>query len=177
MTQTIVLGGGCFWCTEAVFQKLRGVVSVAPGYAGGSTKNPSYEDVCSGATGHAEAIRVEYDPNQLSLGDLLSVFFAVHDPTTKDRQGNDVGTQYRSAIYTTSDEQLSAVKSFIAQMDSDQTYPAPIVTDVRPLDVFYKAEEYHHNYFERNPEKAYCQAVINPKLEKFHKKYAALVKE
>jgi len=176
-TQTIVLGGGCFWCTEAVFQKLRGVISVRPGYAGGTVEHPTYEQVCTGTTGHVEVIRIEYDPIAITLDDLLSVFFSVHDPTTKDRQGADVGSQYRSVIFTTTKEQEREVRTFIQDVAASGVYSSPIVTEIGPLGEYYEAEEHHHNYFNRNPDKVYCQAVINPKLKEFRKRYTSLVKE
>lgn len=173
MTETAIFGGGCFWCTEAVFESLRGVTSVMPGYAGGSTQHPTYEEVCTGETGHAEVIRVEFDPSIISYQDLLTVFFAAHDPTTLNRQGNDVGTQYRSIILYTNDRQKQDAEAFIAKLDEDG---ANVVTEVVPLGTFYEAEPYHHHYFLNNPDKAYCQLVINPKLGKVRKRFDQLVK-
>jgi len=173
-TDIAVFGGGCFWCTEAVFEQLHGVKSVLPGYAGGATPNPTYKDVCTGETGHAEVSRVEFDPTRISYDDLLTVFFASHDPTSTNRQGNDVGTQYRSAIFTTSNEQRAAAEAFIKKLNEDGD--KPVVTELKPLDHFYEAEPEHHHYFEKHPEKAYCQIVINPKLEKVKERFKELVK-
>lgn len=168
-----VFGGGCFWCTEAVFEMLHGVLSVVPGYAGGSTIRPTYEDVCSGETGHAEVIRMEYDPTVISYDDLLTVFFASHDPTTLNRQGNDVGTAYRSIILTTSDEQKRQAEATINTLNQ---YGKRVVTEVVPLEVFYEAEAYHHHYFQTHPDQAYCQFVINPKYEKVKARFQSLMK-
>jgi peptide-methionine (S)-S-oxide reductase len=175
--QTAVFAGGCFWCTEAVFQKLRGVKSVLPGYAGGTIDNPTYEQVSSGTSGHAEAIKFEYDPAQISYEDLLAVFFATHDPTTLNRQGGDVGTQYRSTIFYVDETQKQAAQEFIANLTADKVFPAPIVTTLEPLTKFYEAEDYHKNYYERNSGAAYCQIVINPKLKKLKEKFASLIQE
>lgn len=165
------LAGGCFWCTEAVYQNLRGVSAVESGYIGGAKAHPSYEEVCTGRTGHAEAIRITFDPDVISYGDLLDIFFATHDPTTLNRQGNDVGTQYRSAIFPHSPEQEAEAKAGIARAQADQGNP--IVTTIEPLDTWYPAEDYHQKYWERvgdrNP---YCMAVIPPKLQKLNKKFA-----
>ncbi len=174
MTETAIFGGGCFWCTEAVFESLRGVKKVRPGYAGGSRPNPSYEDVCTGETGHAEVIKIEFDPSVISYDDLLTVFFAAHDPTTLNRQGNDVGTQYRSIILTTTEAQRDAAEAFIAKLNEDGQ---KVVTEVKPLETYYEAEAYHHHYFKQHPEKAYCQLVINPKLEKVRKRFAELMQD
>lgn len=173
---TAVLGGGCFWCVEAVFKMLRGVVSVMPGYAGGKTENPTYEQVCTGTTGHAEVTRVEYDPSVIAYSDLLTVFFASHDPTTKDRQGNDAGTQYRSVIFYTTPEQKQEADALVKELNASSKEGKPIVTEVAPLDRFYPAEDYHRDYFARNKDKPYCAAVINPKLKKVKKKFATLLK-
>ena len=172
-TQVAVFGGGCFWCTEAVFEMLRGVLSVAPGYVGGTTKNPTYEDVCSGETGHAEVIRIEFDPSMISYDDLLTVFFASHDPTTLNRQGNDIGTAYRSIILTTSEEQKEQADAVIKKLNEDGKR---VVTEVAPLETFYEAEAYHHHYFQTHPDQAYCQLVINPKYEKVKEKFQSLIK-
>jgi len=177
MTETAIFGGGCFWCTEATFEMLEGVVSVMPGYAGGSTPNPSYEQVCGGETGHAEVIQVEFDPEKISFTDLLSVFFVVHDPTTRNRQGNDIGTQYRSIILTTNEKQKKEAEEFIRQLSENEFAGKKIVTEVQLLEIFYPAEGYHHHYFQKNPEKAYCQAVINPKVEKLRKHFTELLKK
>jgi peptide-methionine (S)-S-oxide reductase len=172
-----VFGGGCFWCTEAVFSMLRGVLSVAPGYSGGQVADPTYEQVSSGTTGHAEVIRFEYDPTVISYDDLLNVFFATHDPTTMNRQGNDVGPQYRSVIFYATQEQEQAAKAFIAKLNASSEMGAPIVTEVRPLEAFYPAEDYHRQYYAHHKDAAYCQLVINPKLEKVQEKFAGLLKE
>ncbi len=174
-TQIAIFGGGCFWCTEAVFETLRGVKHVMPGYAGGQTERPTYDQVCTGDTGHAEVIQVEYDPATISYDDLLTVFFAAHDPTTPNRQGNDVGSQYRSIILTTSDQQQTQALAFIKKLDEgDQE---KVVTQVQPLEKFNEAEPEHHHYFISHPDRAYCQLIINPKLNKVREKYAQLMKE
>jgi methionine-S-sulfoxide reductase len=175
--QTAVFAGGCFWCTEAVFQRLRGVKSVVPGYAGGSVPNPTYEQVSSGTSGHAEVIKFEYDPEQISYQDLLAVFFATHDPTTLNKQGADVGTQYRSAIFYANDEQKHAAEEFLAKLTAEKVYEQPIVTQLAPLTQVYEAEDYHKNYYERNQGAPYCQVVINPKLKKLKEKFAALLEK
>ncbi len=175
--QTAVFAGGCFWCTEAVFQKLRGVKSVLPGYAGGSPETATYEKVSSGATGHAEAIKFEFDPAKISYRDLLEVFFATHDPTTLNRQGNDVGPQYRSAIFYANDEQKQLAESIIKELQDASAYPNPIVTTLEPLQAFYEAEDYHKNYYERNQGAPYCMVVINPKIKKFKEKFASLIED
>ncbi len=176
-TEFAVFGGGCFWCTEAVFKMLRGVISVEPGYAGGTKENPSYEDVSSGTTGHAEVIHIEYSPSKVTYRDLLTVFFGSHDSTTLNRQGADVGTQYRSAIFTTSDAQKSEAEAFIKELNDSNTEGAPVVTEVRPLEKFYPAENYHHDYYANNKEAGYCQIIINPKLQKVQQQFAALLKD
>lgn len=174
-----VFGGGCFWCTEAVFSELRGVISVMPGYAGGTVPDPSYDAVCTGQTGHAEVIRIEFDPGQITFNDLLTVFFATHDPTTLNRQGNDVGTQYRSAIFYNTDAQRDAANAFIAKLHASDPGGKPVVTEVTalPLDKFYPAEDYHRNYYKNNSKQPYCQVIIEPKVEKLQKEFAALLKE
>ena len=169
-------GNGCFWCTEAIFQQLKGVESVYPGYTGGSVKNPSYREVCNGTTGHAEAIQIKYDPSVINYRELLDIFFYTHDPTTLNRQGNDVGTQYRSAIFYHDEEQKAAADEIISQLTSEKVYDDPIVTEVTPMDVFYMAEDYHKNYYLNNKNQGYCRAVINPKLDKFMKKYESKTK-
>jgi peptide-methionine (S)-S-oxide reductase len=161
--QTAVFGGGCFWCTEAVFGELKGILSVMPGYAGGTVKNPTYEHVSTGKTGHAEVIKIDYDPGKISYNDLLTVFFATHDPTTLNRQGADVGTQYRSAIFYTTESQEKEVEAFIKKLNDSGS---KVVTEVTPLDVFYEAEDYHKKYYLNNGSAPYCQIVINPKIEK-----------
>jgi len=175
-TEIVVFGGGCFWCTEAVFAQLKGVVSVMPGYAGGTIANPSYEQVCTGKTGHAEVSRVEYDPAQISYNDLLLVFFATHDPTSLNRQGADVGTEYRSVIFYTTDDQRQAAEALINQLNSSDAAGKPIVTEVVPLKAFYQAENYHQEYYRNNSIAPYCQIVIDPKLRKLHKQFSALLK-
>ncbi len=169
--EVAVLGGGCFWCTEAVFQEIDGIISVDSGYSGGHRENPSYEEVCSGDTGHAEVVKVSFDPGAISYEGVLDAFFAMHDPTTLNRQGNDVGTQYRSVIFYMNDEQKSAAESKIRQLEEKKEYRNPIVTAVEPYRNFYSSEGYHKNYFNNNPGAAYCRLVISPKLEKFKKKH------
>jgi peptide-methionine (S)-S-oxide reductase len=171
-----IFGGGCFWCTEAVFDELRGVISVVSGYAGGNTKNPTYDQVCSGDTGHAEVIRIQFDPTQISFGDLMTVFFATHDPTTLNRQGNDVGTQYRSAIFYADEEQKQEAEAFIKELNDSKAFGKPVVTTVEPLGEFYEAEDYHQKYYANNPYQPYCQYMIPPKLNKLHKQFSALLK-
>ncbi|MBI4089075.1 peptide-methionine (S)-S-oxide reductase MsrA [Candidatus Kaiserbacteria bacterium] len=175
-----VFGGGCFWCTEAVFKMLDGVVSVAPGYAGGLTglpqAAPTYEQVSTGLTGHAEVTRIEYDPAKISFRTLLTVFFATHDPTTVNRQGNDVGTQYRSIILYTTPAQKGEAEAFIREVNKSSKEGGRVVTEVKPLAAFYEAESYHKDYFARNPEQAYCNLVISPKIEKVQKEFAELLK-
>jgi len=175
-TEAAVFGGGCFWCTEAVFDELRGVVSVMPGYAGGSVKNPTYEQVCGGGTGHAEVIRIEFEPSQISFKDLLTVFFATHDPTTLNRQGNDVGSQYRSTILYADEEQKQEAERFIKDLNETKAFGKPVVTTVERLGEFYEAEDYHRKYYANNPYQPYCQFMIPPKLQKLHKQFAELLK-
>lgn len=170
-TTTAVLAGGCFWCLEAVFDGLRGVSAVRSGYAGGHVADPSYEDVCTGRTGHAEVVAVDFDPAEVSYAELLRVYFTMHDPTTKDRQGNDVGSQYRSAIFYRGDDQRATAESVMREVSAAGIYDAPLVTELRPLEAFYPAEAYHDDYFARNPRQPYCQAVIAPKVQKFRKLY------
>jgi len=173
---TATFGNGCFWCTEAIFQQLKGVEKVMPGYTGGSIKNPSYKEVCSGTTGHAEAIQITFDANIISYRELLDVFFYTHDPTTLNRQGADVGTQYRSAIFYHDESQKNDATLMITQLESEGVYDDKIVTEVSPFDVYYDAEEYHKNYYNNNKNQGYCRAVINPKLDKFVKKYSEKLK-
>lgn len=168
-TEIATLGGGCFWCLEAVFDRMKGVLSVESGYMGGQVADPSYEAVCMGTTGHAEVVRITFDPDQVGFRDILHVFFAIHDPTTLNRQGNDVGTQYRSAIFYHSPEQLAAAREVIAAFEE----PESVVTEVTPAVTFYEAEAYHQEYFARNPHAGYCQYVVRPKVEKFHRYFAA----
>ena len=168
MTSEIAtLGGGCFWCLEAVYQELKGVQQVESGYAGGQVANPTYEDVCSGQTGHAEVVRITFDPAILSYREILEIFFTIHDPTTLNRQGNDCGTQYRSVIYYHTPEQQNTAKHVIAEMAN--VWDAPIVTELSPLPAYYKAEDYHQNYFRQNPLQGYCAFVVAPKVAKFRK--------
>ena len=171
-----VFGGGCFWCTEAVFKMLRGVHSVLPGYAGGTLPNPTYEQVSSGRTGHVECIQVEFDPSKVQYRDLLTVFFGSHDPTTRNRQGSDIGTQYRSAIFFTTDAQKNEAEAFIKEINASNKAGKPIVTELLPLEKFYVAENYHHDYFATHPGNPYCEIVINPKLEKVQKAFAHLLR-
>jgi len=170
--ETATLGGGCFWCLEAVFEQLRGVERVRSGYAGGHVKNPSYREVCTGKTGHAEVVQVEFDPAVISYREILEVFFATHDPTQLNRQGPDVGTQYRSAIFYESPEQEATAEELIAELGREEIWDDPIVTEVTRLDAFYPAEDYHDEYYRRNPEQPYCQVVISPKVAKFRSKFA-----
>ncbi len=174
--KTAVLAGGCFWCLEAVFQRLSGVTKVDSGYMGGHVNNPSYEQVCGGNTGHAEVVKVTYDPEQVSFLELLAVFFTIHDPTTPNRQGNDVGTQYRSAIFYADDEQKQDAEKAIAELTKEKAFKDPIVTQVVPIAEFYKAEGYHQNYFNNNSYQPYCQFVVWPKVEKFQKYFGAKAK-
>jgi len=169
-------GNGCFWCTEAIFQQLKGVEKVMPGYTGGSVKNPSYKEVCTGSTGHAEAIQISYDASVISFRELLDVFFYTHDPTTLNRQGGDVGTQYRSAIFYHDESQKKDAEVIIAQLEAEQVYDDKIVTEITAFDIFYEAEDYHQNYYINNKNQGYCRAVINPKLDKFVKKYSSKIK-
>jgi peptide-methionine (S)-S-oxide reductase len=170
------LGGGCFWCLEAVFEQLKGVDKVESGYAGGGTENPNYHEVCSGSTGHAEVVQVTFDPAVLSYDALLDVFFAIHDPTTLNRQGADQGTQYRSIIFHHSPEQKRIAEEKIKQLDTERIWPHPIVTELSSLQTFYRAEEYHQHYYQTHPSQGYCVAVINPKLAKFRKHFADRLK-
>ena len=171
------LGGGCFWCIEAVFKELRGVTGVQSGYAGGHVANPSYKQVCTGRTGHAEVVQVRFDPDQVGYADILRVFFTTHDPTTKDRQGNDVGPQYRSIILTHSDAQAATAKAVLEEIAAAKIWPQPIVTEIEPLSEFYPAEPEHDDYFARNPWSGYCQVVIAPKVAKFRKMYKDRLKQ
>lgn len=173
--ETIVFGGGCFWCTEAVFTMLKGVKTVEPGYAGGHVENPTYEQVSGGKTGHIEVIKIEYNPDEIAFEELLRVFFATHDATTIDRQGNDVGPQYNSAIFYTTKRQQEKAQHYIDVINR-AGHVQPIVTKVRPLDTFYPAEDYHKNYYERNKSAGYCQLVIEPKVEKVGQKFKDLLK-
>lgn len=169
--ETATLGGGCFWCVDTIFRELQGVEKVESGYAGGRTANPTYRDVCSGMTGHAEVVQVTFDPSVLSFRDLLRVFFTVHDPTTADRQGADIGTQYRSIILYHSDEQRETAKQVIDELNREKVWDDPIVTQLVPFTTFYSAEKYHQDYYSQNPSQPYCQIVIAPKVAKFRKAY------
>ena len=174
--EVATLAGGCFWCLEAVFDELEGVQDVVSGYAGGSVPHPTYKQVCNGDTGHAEVVQVTFDPAVLSYRDLLRVFFAIHDPTTLNRQGGDVGTQYRSGIFTHSDEQEKVADEVIAELNAEKIWDDPIVTEVVPAESFYPAEDYHQEYFRRNPNQGYCRMVIAPKVAKFRKEHLARLK-
>jgi peptide-methionine (S)-S-oxide reductase len=165
------LGGGCFWCTEAVFSELKGVEKVESGYSGGNVANPSYEDVCSGDTGHAEVVQVTFDPTVISYEDILRIFFTVHDPTTLNRQGDDVGAQYRSVIFYKDEKQREIADRILKEVKDSKMWGSPIVTEISPFKAFYKAEDYHQNYFKSNPRQPYCQVVIAPKVSKFRKHY------
>lgn len=173
-TEMATLGGGCFWCLEAVYQEMNGVQSVESGYTGGKVENPSYEQICGGMTGHAEVVRVFFDPEVVSYREILEVFFTIHDPTTLNRQGNDIGTQYRSVIYYHSPEQEATAKQVIAAMA--KVWGAPIVTELSPAEKYYKAEDYHQNYFRQNPNQGYCAFVVAPKVVKFRQTFANKVK-
>jgi peptide-methionine (S)-S-oxide reductase len=175
--QTATLAGGCFWCLEAVFDEIKGVHGVESGYAGGSVPNPSYRAVCNGDTGHAEVVQVHFDPGIVSYRDLLNVFFAIHDPTSLNRQGADVGTQYRSAIFYHDEEQKRIAGELIKELNAQKIWDNPIVTQVEKLDKFYMAEDYHQEYFAKNPYQPYCQAVVAPKVSKFRKHYLELLKK
>ncbi len=171
--ETAILGGGCFWCVEAVVKRLRGVIDVTSGYAGGHVPNPSYEQVCAKTTGHAEVVRVVFDPTQITYRQLLEVFFTTHDPTTPNRQGNDVGPQYRSVVYTTSEAQRTTADAVKAEMNG--VFPAPVVTEIAPLDVFYAADSSHQDYYDRNRFQPYCTYVVEPKVAKLRSKHADLL--
>ncbi len=173
--QTITLGGGCFWCTEAVFVQVRGVLDVESGYCNGQTLNPSYEQICTGRTGHAEVVKLVFDSAQIGMNDILDVFFGTHDPTTLNRQGNDSGTQYRSAIFTHSAEQLRAVQAYVAALDA-ANFGAPVVTEVAPVANYSCAEPYHQDYFENHPEQGYCAFVVSPKVDKFRDSFRRFAK-
>ena len=175
--QIATLAGGCFWCLEAVFDELRGVESVESGYAGGGTGNPTYREVCSGTTGHAEVVQVKFDPKVISYRDLLNIFFAIHDPTTLNRQGADTGTQYRSAIFYHTDEQKQIAEDAIKDLNSQQIWGKPIVTELNAFDKFYMAEDYHQEYYAKNSSQPYCQAVVAPKVAKFRKHFLEMLKK
>ncbi len=174
--EVAILGGGCFWCLEAVYDDLQGVVSVESGYAGGLLPNPSYEQVCSGRTGHAEVVRVTFDPKQISYQEILEVYFTIHDPTTLNRQGADIGTQYRSVIFTQDEQQAQTARLVMREIEAAQIWNQPLVTQIEPLTEFYLAEDYHQEYFRNNPYTGYCRAVVAPKVAKFRQKYAHRLK-
>lgn len=174
--EVATFGGGCFWCTEAVFDRIQGVKKVEPGYCGGHTENPTYQQVCTGTTGHAEVIQITFDPLQVSYAQLLEVFFRTHDPTTLNQQGADRGTQYRSVIFYHSDEQRQFAEQAIERLTSEQVYARPIVTEITPAATFFVAESYHHDYFAANPGQSYCAMVVAPKVEKFKRAFAGLLK-
>jgi len=175
-SEVATLAGGCFWCIEAVFREVNGVESVISGYTDGTTVNPTYQQVCTGETGHAEAVQVTFDPARISYREILGIFFSVHDPTTLNRQGTDSGTQYRSAIFYHNEQQKATVEEFIGELDKARLWKKPIVTRIAPLDKFYPAEDYHREYFSQHPEQAYCQMVISPKVNKFRQQWAKRLK-
>lgn len=175
--ETIYLAGGCFWCTEAVFDRVRGIVDVESGYANGHLDHPSYEDICTGQTGHAEVVKLEFDPAIISLRDVLLVFFGTHDPTTLNRQGNDVGTQYRSAIFTVNPDQAAVAQELLQEMRDEKAFDAPIVTQLEPLTNYWPAEDYHQDYFLQHPNQGYCAFVVGPKVEKFQKAFSRWLKD
>ncbi len=175
--EVATFGGGCYWCMEAIFQRLDGVEKVESGFSGGQVKNPTYREVCTGATGHAEVIQISFDTTKVSFAELLKIFFTMHDPTTLNRQGNDVGTQYRSAVFYHNEEQKNAAEEIISALNKAHAYPSPIVTEVTKFDVFYKAEDYHQNYYNENSGEGYCRYVIQPKVEKFEKVFKDRLKK
>ena len=174
--EAATLAGGCFWCLEAIFKEVDGVENVTSGYSGGTTVNPSYQEVCTGTTGHAEAVRLTFNPGKISYREILQIFFSVHDPTTLNRQGGDVGTQYRSAIFYHDDQQRDIAEALIKELDETNLWKKPIVTQIVPLERFYPGEDYHREYFLRHPEQSYCQAVISPKVNKFRKRWTKRLK-
>ena len=176
MTEIITLGMGCFWCTEAVYVGVRGVTDVESGYSNGQAARPSYEEVCTGRTGSNEVVKLTYDTDEIGLEEILQIFFVIHDPTTLNRQGNDAGTQYRSGIYYSTPEQKEVIDAFIREVSQDKTFGKPIVTEVLPVENYWPAEEYHQDFFEKNPNQGYCMAVAGPKVAKFRKTFARLVK-
>ncbi|MCL4345532.1 MAG: peptide-methionine (S)-S-oxide reductase MsrA [Candidatus Thermoplasmatota archaeon] len=177
MESEIILGGGCFWCTEAVFSRVEGVLEVTPGYSGGSVDNPSYRAVCTGTTGHAEVVRLRFDENKISLNQILQIFFEIHDPTTPDRQGADVGTQYRSTVISFNDAQFTEVNQFIRRLQGSGKFKEPIVTSIQMFKNFYPAEDYHIRYYERQSNEPYCRIVISPKIKKLMKNFKPIVRE
>lgn len=174
--ETATLAAGCFWCVEAVFDDLKGVEDVVSGYSGGHTANPTYKEVCGEGTGHAEVVQIRFDPEELTFADLLRVYFTVHDPTTLNRQGNDIGSSYRSAIFYHSEAQRQAAEDVVAEITAESIYANPIVTEVTPFDKFWPAEDYHHEYFANNPNQPYCSAVVAPKVAKFRQKFVSKLK-
>lgn len=174
--ETATLAGGCFWCVEPIFDDLRGVGSVESGYSGGHTPNPTYQQVCSEATGHAEAVQLKFNPDEISFKEILQIFFTVHDPTTLNRQGNDIGTSYRSAIFYHSDEQKKVAEEVVKEIETADIYANPIVTEIKPFDKFYVAENYHQDYFANNPNQPYCAAIVAPKVAKFRQKFVGKLK-
>lgn len=175
--KTAVFGSGCFWCTEALFSRLNGVISVAPGYSGGTKENPSYEEVCTGTTGHAEVAKIDFDPKVISYDQLLDVFWATHDPTSLNRQGNDIGTQYRSVIFYLDEEQKMVTEKSRQKIEKAKIFDQPIVTEIKPLKKFYEAENYHHDYYTKNYQAPYCRIVISPKINHFRQKFSSLLKK
>ena len=175
--EVATLAGGCFWCIEAVFGEINGVENVVSGYTGGTTVNPTYQSVCAGGTGHAEAVQVSFNPSKISYREIIEIFFSIHDPTTLNRQGADVGIQYRSAIFYHSEEQKAVAEALIGELDRAHLWKKPIITQIVPLDKFYPAEDYHQEYFSRNPEQAYCQMVISPKVNKFRQQWTKRLKK
>jgi len=176
-TEIVTLAGGCFWCLEAVYEQMKGVTRVQSGYMGGSVERPTYQQVCGGRTGHAEVVQVEFDPEVIALGDLLDVFFSIHDPTTLNRQGNDIGTQYRSAIFYHNEEQRHIAEETIRKLEAEKAFPDPIVTEIQPAGAFWPAEDYHSEYFRRNGDQPYCTFVVAPKVAKFRKKFAGMTRQ
>jgi peptide-methionine (S)-S-oxide reductase len=176
-TETLALGGGCFWCTEAVYVKVRGITDVESGYSNGRKPRPSYEEVCTGTTGHAEVVKLEYDPSQVTTRQILEIFFTIHDPTQLNRQGNDSGTQYRSGIYYTTPQQKEEAEAILRELAAEKAFDKPIVTEVQRLENYWPAEEYHQDFFEKNPHQGYCMAVAAPKVAKFRKTFRELAKE
>jgi peptide-methionine (S)-S-oxide reductase len=174
ISNEIILGGGCFWCTEAVYQPLNGIQKVTSGYTGGASKNPTYREICTGASGHAEVIKIDFDPKIISFREILDIFFTVHDPTTLDRQGADRGTQYRSVVYYQNESEKSTIES--AKMNAQKDWNAPIITEISQLGAFYKAEDYHQNYYQNHPNEGYCAFVISPKMSKLRKQWAEKLK-
>lgn len=175
--QHATLGGGCFWCIESAFKQVEGIIDAESGYAGGHVDKPTYQDICNGTSGHAEVVRLTYNANHISFREILEILFALHDPTQLNRQGNDVGPQYRSVIFYHDDTQLAEAQQIIAEMEADQTWPAPVVTAVEPLTNYFVAEEYHRDYYERNPQQPYCAMVVGPKLAKFKQTFASRLKQ